>query len=633
MRGRGLLQSPMSLWGQSGIFLVFGFLLFSRMFSFPWLYDDLPLVVNNPDIRSWTALLEDSRPGRIVRELSLMLDYTFFGLEPGWYRVQNILWHVLNGLLVSRVAGDILRSERAGVLAGLIFLAHPVTVEVVAQASHRKDSLALLFGLLALLFFQRMGSAPNLVRRMLWGGGVATAIYIAVHAKQNMLVLLPILLVYDYCCVSSERRVFMRSERHFRIAIVLGLIAVVLRCWWWMTAPGFGPTAAGALAKMGGDYDGSLVPYLLLVAKSTGLMLKQLLWPVLLSPEYVFPPPQGFDLLVLIGCVVPVVLFTSVFSSRISGRERFVCSWVLLFWLPTSNLLGHFSYFAADRYWYVQVPAFAMLGIMISCRVSISDVARTISSIALLLFLVLCTISQQGVWGSAEAFAARVLKVNPDALEGHITLAADHMKQGRYADALAIYREQADRHPFDARLYRFMAMVHVEQQQFRDAAPLARKAVELKGRDAENQNLLGVIMQGLGDLVEAERALKSAVGLDPRNQRYHLNLGVFYEQIERYEAAAEAYRSAIDLLPEYQPAHYNLGVALYLQGDIESAYESFSQAVKLDPEDTDALSNLATVAAETGRTSESSALLIRLKGLDPDRGERLAEELRTLEVE
>ena len=127
------------------------FLLFSNTFLSTWTYDDFKLIVNNPDIRSMDQLINDSQPGRIGRDISLLLDYQMFGLNPAGFHVQNILWHGINAILIMLLAGRLGGSRFVALSSAVLFMIHPVQVEVVANLSHRKDSIALAFILLSML--------------------------------------------------------------------------------------------------------------------------------------------------------------------------------------------------------------------------------------------------------------------------------------------------------------------------------------------------------------------------------------------------------------------------------------------------------------------------------------------------
>ena len=73
------------------IFLLSGLFLYANSFNNAWSFDDFFVVLGNPDIRSFENFIENTYPGRPLRELSLMLDYYVFGLFPMGWHLQNVL--------------------------------------------------------------------------------------------------------------------------------------------------------------------------------------------------------------------------------------------------------------------------------------------------------------------------------------------------------------------------------------------------------------------------------------------------------------------------------------------------------------------------------------------------------------
>ncbi|MGE4345524.1 MAG: hypothetical protein AB7F20_14840, partial [Geoalkalibacter sp.] len=54
------------------ILLVLAFILYAESFGHQWTLDDFPVIVDNPDVKSWAGFLENSYPGRPLRELSFL---------------------------------------------------------------------------------------------------------------------------------------------------------------------------------------------------------------------------------------------------------------------------------------------------------------------------------------------------------------------------------------------------------------------------------------------------------------------------------------------------------------------------------------------------------------------------------
>jgi len=125
------------------------FLVYVPSFDAAWLMDDFPVILNNPDIRSLGNFWSNSYPGRPLREVTFFFDYQMFGFKSFGYHFQHIVWHGLTVFLVFYVAIRLGFSQLSAFFASLLFLVHPIQVEVLANISHRKDILSLAFCLLS----------------------------------------------------------------------------------------------------------------------------------------------------------------------------------------------------------------------------------------------------------------------------------------------------------------------------------------------------------------------------------------------------------------------------------------------------------------------------------------------------
>ena len=208
-----------SSWLPSLLLMVVAFLAYSNIFGHPWIYDDKPVIVDNLDITSWKAFLNDSYPGRPLRELSYLLDYSLFGMEPAGWHIQNNFWHGLNGILLFLLGRHLFGSNLPALLAALLFLLHPLQVEVVGHLSHRKDLLATTFALASMLsyalFFTSIGR-----KRWVW---LSLTIVLAVLAYAG-----------SAACQSIWfGQPWSRTAKDILDGVIYGHITAGIFCWFW----------------------------------------------------------------------------------------------------------------------------------------------------------------------------------------------------------------------------------------------------------------------------------------------------------------------------------------------------------------------------------------------------------------
>ncbi|NIT41043.1 MAG: hypothetical protein GTN46_05890, partial [Gammaproteobacteria bacterium] len=123
-----------------------------------------------------------------------MLDCEFYGLNAVGHHFTNVLFHIVNALLLLLVLNRMTGSLWASAFVAAAFALHPLHVESVAWASERKDVLSTFFWMLTMWVYVRYTERPNIGWYLL----VALALCLGLMAKQ-MLVTLPfVLLLLDF---------------------------------------------------------------------------------------------------------------------------------------------------------------------------------------------------------------------------------------------------------------------------------------------------------------------------------------------------------------------------------------------------------------------------------------------------
>lgn len=394
------------------ILLVGAFLLFSNTFGNTWTYDDFPVLVENTDIRSLSAFLQDSYPGRPLREMTYLLDYALFGLNPAGYHIQNIFWHGLNAWLIFALVRRLQGSSRVAWIASLLFLVHPLQVEVVANISHRKDSLALAFCLLGMLAYTRVFTGGQ--RSFRWLVAACGLTLVALLAKQNAVGLPLVFGAYELAFVPREQRVLLKCK-----SLLWALLAIGAGVLGWLWFAGLQSAYANKVRELllfKANYDGevSFGNYYLMVLKSWAFIFLKFLVPHDLAVEYTYQVPSTWSdpwvLAALSGLFS--YAFGLWFSLRHSPRIFFALVWVGVFWLPVSNLWP-LVYWAADRYLYAPAAGLVILAAValdkVFCRQAI--LAAVVGCIAV--FLSVSTVRQNLVWRSEETLWRQAYRVSP----------------------------------------------------------------------------------------------------------------------------------------------------------------------------------------------------------------------------
>src|SRR5207245_5010847 len=144
-------------WRLYAVVAACAFVIYLGAFWNGFALDDRAIILRNPQVASpsglWRAFLEPYwRPeagGHLYRPLAVVT-YALDALVDGapWFHFVNLLWDAAGSVAVAALARRLI-GVAAGLAAGLIFAAHPVHVDAVANVVGRAELMAGLFSVLA----------------------------------------------------------------------------------------------------------------------------------------------------------------------------------------------------------------------------------------------------------------------------------------------------------------------------------------------------------------------------------------------------------------------------------------------------------------------------------------------------
>lgn len=422
-----------------GILLALAFLLYAGSFSHPWLHDDRVVILENPDVRSLGQFLNNHYPGRPLREITYLLDFRLFEYDPAGWHVQNIFWHGLSGGLLFMLLRRLRTSLFVAICAALIFVVHPLQVEVVANVANRKDSLALCFALMSLLAWVRGREGTS--ARPWWFLAASGAFVLAVLAKEHAVVIPLVVLAWELWLAPPDRRLPWLGWE-----LLAGLVVVpALGFGVWLSLFGgldwFASRIPWKLGKLNIASD-SFADYFRAVFTGWGESFRRIVLPLDLSPEYVYSVPEYWGaarVLGPMGLVAGIVLLL-VFCRRRWPLAAFALAWFLLFWLPLSNLLP-VGYFVADRYLYAPLAGLTVTGAMLLEHSLSRAWVRWVGLVTVVCLLGGLTWRQDRVWSSPKTLWTQALKVSPDSAVATLNLGDALLREGDQAAAINLFHK------------------------------------------------------------------------------------------------------------------------------------------------------------------------------------------------
>ncbi len=513
--------------------------------------------------------------------LSFMLDYTFWGLNPGGYHLTNIIIHLLNGLLVYRLITKLHGDRLVSLAAAALFLLHPVQVESVAWISERKGLLSLFFMLIAWERYLVYRAAATDKRGLAYGLSLLCFL-LSLLAKTASVVLPVILLSYDWCFASKDKRVFFRDKVPFVVvAVIFAAIEIYAEQ----------PDKGGSLA---GYHGGSPLATFFTMLPVFCRYLRLLVWPAGLNIEHWPSVHRAFDLEVAGAILLLAVIFAAgVFLFR---RERRLGFWFLFFWvglLPVSQIVPLFL-LMYEHYLYLPIIGFAAL--------AGSGVAFVRSRVPYPLVITVLL----AFWIAALSEVS-------------------FQRTAVWRNSLSLFTDSATKSPGAFRVWWVLGGIYRLSGDFPAAQRSYEKSLELNPKSTDVLWELGNMHAERGEFDKGFHYLDRLHAINPTYVKGWDTHGDIHRDRREYAEAEEAYLRVMELQPDAVEVDVSLAALYRLWGRLNQARFFYDQAEQHGGNDPINAYRMACVAAMDGR--EADALKCLEKALQ--RGYRDYHELAT----
>ena len=594
-----------------------GLLAYSSAFPGAFVFDDAPNVSRNPQLDRPLDYLPggegySAQPGRAVTFATFALDRAVAGNAPTFHRAVNVAIHLASALLVlaltlaafqaPRLRGSALAPQAwaVGLVAGLLFVAHPIQSQAVTYIVQRLASLATLFYLLAALLYVRWRSAGvagsrGWLARSTYAGALAAAV-LAMRSKEIAFTLPAALLLLEAALFEGpwKRRVAWLIPFGAAAAIIPAtLLAASAPAGALLGDPSDATRVQTAMSR--GDY---LLTQFTVIARYLGLIVlpagQTIDHDVPVRHSLVDPAVLGSAALLLaVAAVAAWLLFAS--SKRrprpLDPSARLAATGIAWFFLALSvesSLIPIVDAMYEHRV-YLPFAGFsissAVLLALLARRIAPDRAAAFTAAAGLLLAAVLGAVTwkRNEVWSSEVALWADAVAKSPAKARPRHNLGVSLHRLGRHAEAM----------------------------------PFLEDAVRLDPAYAMGHESLGVALGDAGRPAEAEVHFRRAIELDPKMAEPWFDLGTLRFDARRYAEAAPYFERAIALRRVYPDAYANLAACLNALGRYADAVRLLEGARDVIRRQPVALAQLALAFAQLGDVSAARREVEAIRPLAP----------------
>ena len=545
----------------------------------------------------------------MYRPLSLIgfaVQWQFFRDVPMGYHVVSVLLYVLTILLLLRTLRDLLSgySPLVAFVATLIFAAHPVHTEVVANIKSQDELLCFIFALSTVVFILKNVESPSPANVCLAGG----CFLLSLLAKESALVFLGAIPLMLYCFRDVNPKAIVRE-----MAPLVAVSVFWFALHQWVIDGNSPPVHAfniedSSLAGANTFFEREATAFY-----AMGRYLLLLVFPHPLSYDY------SYNEIPIISfanakAIVPFFACAALAGIAITEMKKksLVSFGILFFFITismTSNLFVVVAATLADRFLYVPSLGFCVL--LTYCWIRFLAVPDGIGTslgwtnlrflpVYLLLSLYAYkTYTRNADWRDNLSLFTADVRSSPGSARAHYNAGNEMVdrlvlpNRGQDVDTrksvlrVAIGElETAVKIDSTAFLYRVkLAYTYMYDDDYAKAAEQASIAVGISATDAGAYFVLGAADYSLGKYDDAIKYLTIATKKGLNDEGTWNYLGGAYSSTNDFEKARDCFEKALRVNPQSVYANKNLGIAYGNLHQLDKALEVFKRALDANPSD------------------------------------------------
>ena len=505
----------------------------TKNFDFVLLDDDV-YILNNPYVArglsaeniKWAFFSSHGGFWIPLTWLSYMGDSHLHGLNAGYYHVTNLIFHILNTLLVfavfRRMTGDLWRS---GFVAAL-FAVHPVHVESVAWVSERKDLLFAFFWLLTMWCYQRYAQQPRP-----WRYAIVILTFIAGLMSKPMIVTLPfVLLLLDYwplnrITLKKSQTPDVAYPTYSTVKIILEKVPLIALS---LAASVFTfvlQQAHGAVSSIESSPASQRVVHVLVAYVK---YIIKMLWPRDLTAVYPYSP--GIPIWQIAGSCILLGFISFLAFKHLTRRPYLITGWLWFLGtlVPVIGIVKIGSHAMADRYTYV---TFVGLYIMVSWgipeifnRFNHKRVALALAAMGVILACMILARYQTTHWINSVRLFSHAIEINPHNFLAQRNLGLALSYGGELDRAVGHFKQALSINPSSARCYNDIGTVYLVKGRYVESIGYFEKALHFKPDYPKAHNNLGLALMTQKKYAEAAIHFQAALKTNPKFKLARQNL-------------------------------------------------------------------------------------------------------------
>ncbi|MFT5166938.1 MAG: Tfp pilus assembly protein PilF [Saprospiraceae bacterium] len=601
------------------ILALLGFLIYANTLNHEYALDDYSAIKENFVTQRGVSGLGDiftksyrygywNSKGTLYRPVSLAMfavEWEIMEDKPGFHHFINVLLYALTAFLLFWTLVKLIpdKSPLLPFLATLLFIAHPLHVEVVANIKSRDEILSFLFCIGAIYCFWKYLKFDHIP----WLVAAVFSYLVAMFSKESAITFLAVFPLIGYFFLKKDLPTsFIKS------LVFLAPVAIYLFARYQVLGNVFAgaediPLLDNVLADAGNKGEQLATAFVF-----AGKYLKNLFLPQPLGSDF------GFPQFTAVGwgdwrALLSFVLFAAMGVYAImSFKKRSILSFGILYFFITfsifSNMVIQIGSSYGDRFMYVPSLGFSLVIAYLITHLTktvydkkLPGIAAFFSKYMMPLAIVgviamafsAKTILRNAAWKNSYTLYNTDIKTAPNSAKlnyhyglelNKLAIAAvdPNLKKKYWNDAMFRFQRSLELYPAYADAYGQRGLLFYRLKDFSKAIADYETSLKMKP-NAKVYSNMGTVYLESGRATEAIEAYKNAVKYDPRFVDARRNLGSSYANTKQFDKALVEYKTALEYEPKSPILHFYIGMVYKDLGDQVNSKVWLDKAYALDP--------------------------------------------------
>lgn len=597
-----------------------GCMLYANTFRHGFVLDDYSVIIENRITRQGTAAIPEifSTPYRsgyylVSDELYRPVPKAIFAFfwqhfpeNPTPGHSLNIFLFGLTGFVLYFFLFRIFKNRFAAFAASLLFMAHPIHTEVVANIKSVDEILSFLLCItagVALLVYLDTAKKRFIACS-------ALSYFIALLSKESSITFLVVFPLLAYFFKNGDEKQQAPVINRLLPIFVLGitaLIFLVIRYNILVKVPHGDPSIADNLLMAAKNASDKFATAIFIL----GMYLKLLFFPHPLVFDYSYNqiPIVGIGNWGFIASLL--IHLTLLVIAIVQFKRKTILSFFLLFYFISMSIYANIFIIIGssfgERFLYTPSLSFVALAGFFISKLNMKQNQFTLfqflnenkMGLGVVILITAAygykTVDRNQVWKNNYTLYSNDVKLSPNSTRTHYylgnLLSKPEMTEGKdslYIDsvrnvALSELEKSVAIYPKFGDAYNQMGMTWDRKKNFQKAMESYQKALATNEKNPIVFNNYATLFFNVGKYDEAFENFRMAIKLKPDYAEAYMNMGSTYGMQKKYDDALNCFFNAIKFDPSLAQAYYFAGITYRFKGDEVNAQAYLSKAHKLNP--------------------------------------------------